>query len=97
MSFIGRLIVISCAEGTVIEADGSGAFYGGWGNYVMIEHENGLVTIYAHCSNVYVTAGDKVKAGDKIASVGSTGMSTGPHLHLEVIKEGIKVDPELYL
>ena len=90
-------LIYSCAEGTVIEADGSGAFNGGWGNYVMIEHENGLVTIYAHCSNVYVTAGDKVKAGDKIASVGSTGMSTGPHLHLEVIKEGIKVDPELYL
>ena len=90
-------LIYSCADGTVMEADGSGEFNGGWGNYVMIEHENGLVTVYAHCSNVYVTAGDKVKAGDKIASVGSTGMSTGPHLHLEVIKEGIKVDPELYL
>ena len=89
--------IYSCMDGVVIEADGGGNWNGGWGNYVMIEHESGLVTIYAHCSNVYVTAGDMVKAGDKIASIGSTGMSTGPHLHLEVIKEGIKIDPELYL
>lgn len=90
-------LIYACANGTVIEADGSGEFNGGWGNYVTIKHENDLVTVYAHCSNVFVNAGDQVKAGDKIASVGSTGMSTGPHLHLEVIKDGIKVDPELYL
>ena len=57
----------------------------------------GQTTLDAHCSNVYVQVSDQVKAGDKIASIGSTGMSTGPHLHLEVIKDGIKVDPELYL
>jgi murein DD-endopeptidase MepM/ murein hydrolase activator NlpD len=70
---------------------------GGYGNYVMIDHGNGVVTLYGHCRNVYVSQGEWVSAGQQIAEVGSTGTSTGPHLHFEVRVNGNRVDPQAYL
>lgn len=70
---------------------------GGYGNIVIIDHRNGLATLYAHQSRVGVTLGQKVRTGQVIGFVGSTGMSTGPHLHFEVRELGTPVDPRLYL
>ena len=70
---------------------------GGYGNYVMVDHGNGVVTLYGHCRNVYVSQGEWVSAGQQIAEVGSTGTSTGPHLHFEVRVNGNRVDPQAYL
>ena len=81
------------ADGTVISASYNGAY----GNLVKIDHGNGVETWYAHTSKMYVKAGDTVKAGDVIAAVGSTGNSTGPHLHLEIRINGEHVDPQDYL
>ena len=69
----------------------------GYGYHVAIDHGGGLVTLYAHCSEILVTEGQQVKAGDTIARSGSTGRSTGPHLHLEVIQDGAPQDPRNYL
>jgi len=63
---------------------------------VIIEHYDGFRTLYAHCSELLVSVGDYVKAGDLIAKVGSTGRSTGPHLHFSVIIDGEYVDPTIY-
>jgi murein DD-endopeptidase MepM/ murein hydrolase activator NlpD len=71
-------------SGTVIEATSSG----GWGNEVLIDHHNGLFTRYAHQSEMLVTPGQEVKQGDVIGKVGSTGNSSGPHLHFEVMEGG---------
>ena len=63
-----------------------------------ITHNNtGFVTLYAHCNALYVSAGDKVYKGEQIAAMGSTGISTGSHLHFEMRKNGTKVDPLNYL
>ena len=70
---------------------------GGYGYYIMIGHENGLATLYAHCSQLLVQPGQTVEAGEVIALSGSTGRSTGPHLHLEVRVNGEKTDPRNYL
>lgn len=67
------------------------------GNYVIINHGGGLSTLYQHCSSVLVSAGQSVSAGQNIATVGSTGNSTGPHLHFEVWENGTPVDPRNYL
>jgi murein DD-endopeptidase MepM/ murein hydrolase activator NlpD len=67
------------------------------GNYVTISHGNGISTVYMHCSALYVSAGQYVSQGEAIAAMGSTGISTGPHLHYEVRLNGTRVDPELYL
>ena len=67
------------------------------GNYVVINHGNGLSTLYQHCSATYVSAGQSVSAGQNIAAVGTTGYSTGPHLHFEVWVNGTPVAPRLYL
>lgn len=67
------------------------------GNYVVINHGNGLSTLYQHCSATYVSAEQSVSAGQNIAAVGTTGYSTGPHLHFEVWVNGTPVDPRLYL
>jgi murein DD-endopeptidase MepM/ murein hydrolase activator NlpD len=69
----------------------------GYGNHVVIKHDNTFKTLYAQLSTMTVKVGDKVKAGDKIGEVGSSGASTGPHLHYEVIREGEKVNPEDYV
>lgn len=69
---------------------------GGYGNIVEIRHVDGLVTRYAHNSRNVVTEGQRVRQGQKIATVGSTGASTGPHVHFEVLKNGEHVDPIRY-
>ena len=81
------------ADGTVISAQYTGAY----GNLVKVSHGNGVETWYAHTSKMYVTAGQEVKAGDVIAAVGSTGNSTGPHLHFEIRINGNHVNPQNYM
>ena len=66
---------------------------GGYGNVVVLDHGDGTTSLYAHCHELKVKKGDKVGYGDVIATVGSTGRSTGPHLHLEVHRDGKAVDP----
>ena len=83
----------AAAGGTVIFAGYSGAY----GYVVKISHGSGIKTYYAHCSKLYVKTGDTVSAGDVIAAVGSTGRSTGSHLHFEVVKNGTSVNPQNYL
>ena len=70
---------------------------GGFGNYVMVSHGNGLVTLYGHCTDIYVKVGDTVSRGQTIATVGTTGYSTGNHLHFSVLLNGTYVDPAPYL
>ena len=81
------------ADGTVIFASNNGAY----GNLVKVDHGNGVETWYAHCSKIYAKVGQKVSAGDVIAAVGSTGNSTGPHLHLEIRINGNTVNPQKYV
>ncbi len=87
--------VKATAGGRVICA-GYSATGQGYGIQVEIDHGNGYITKYAHLSKVKVKYGQKVKRGDIIGLTGSTGWSTGPHLHYEVIKNGVKVDPQHY-
>jgi len=89
---------IAMPEGTEVLAgqDGTVTFAGSNGDYglvVVIDNGEGLVSKYAHCSTLLVSAGQTVKAGDPIARVGNTGNSTGPHLHLEIIKDGNYLNP----
>lgn len=72
-------------------------WYGGYGNTVIISHGGGMSTLYGHASQLYVSEGQTVQAGDAIAAVGSTGLSTGPHLHFEVRQDGEPVNPIAYL
>lgn len=93
---------IAAPNGTPIKAaaDGTVKFagiMGGYGNLVIISHGNGVETYYGHCSKIYVTKGQEVTAGDEIAAVGSTGYSTGNHLHFEIRKDGSQVNPQKYL
>lgn len=92
----------AAASGSPIYASASGtvttvSYNGARGNYVVINHGNGLSTLYQHCSAIYVSAGQSVSAGQNIAAVGTTGASTGPHLHFEVWVNSTPVDPRLYL
>ena len=92
---------IAATKGTPIKvvADGTvtcASYQGSYGNLVKVDHGNGVETWYAHTSKMNVKVGQKVLAGDIIATVGSTGNSTGPHLHLEVRINGEHVDPSLY-
>lgn len=82
--------VVAAADGIVYETGSSPEY----GNYVVLLHINGDMTYYCTCQKVTVTAGDQVKRGDKIATVGSTGMSTGSHLHFALSRKGCFVDPE---
>ncbi len=75
------------ADGTVVLAK-VGGWGGGYGNYVILQHPNGMQTLYGHMSKVDVSIGDSVTQGEKIGEVGSTGDSTGPHLHIEVHRKG---------
>lgn len=85
--------IYSISDGTVIRA----GVTRGYGNYIVIEHGNGLKSAYAHMSTMNVKNGDKVKKGDKIGGVGMTGSATGNHLHFEVIRNNKKVNPKLYV
>lgn len=66
----------------------------GYGNHVRIQHSDGYMTVYGHLSVIDVKVGDRVNAGDVVGRSGSTGYSTGPHLHFEVRKDGVPIDPE---
>ena len=93
---------IACSSGTDIKAVAKGKVIfaknnGSYGNLVKIDHGNGVETWYAHCSKIYTKVGAQVKAGDVIAAVGSTGNSTGPHLHLEIRINGTAINPQKYL
>lgn len=93
---------ISAPKGTPIKAAASGTvtfsgYKGSYGNMIVISHGNGVQTYYAHCSALYVSAGASVSQGQVIAAVGSTGNSTGPHLHLEVRVNGVAYNPQNYV
>ncbi|MTJ47382.1 murein hydrolase activator EnvC [Dolichospermum sp. UHCC 0259] len=86
-------IIRAADSGTVIFA----GWYGGYGKAVIISHSQGITTLYGHTSELYVSEGQTVQKGQAIAAVGSTGLSTGPHLHFEVRRDGTPVDPANYL
>jgi murein DD-endopeptidase MepM/ murein hydrolase activator NlpD len=85
---------------SVYAADGGkvvlAEWYGGYGNCIMIDHGNGYKTLYGHLSYIGVKSGQAVNQGDVIGQVGSTGNSTGPHLHFEVYLNGSRIDPEQF-
>lgn len=85
--------VYASADGTVVSTGSDKAR----GNNIVIEHSRGLRTWYMHLNKVLVHDGDTVQKGDTIGLLGSTGRSTGPHLHYEVIDNGVSVDPRLFL
>lgn len=85
--------VVAAADGVVSMA----SYYGGYGNCVMINHGNGISTLYGHGQKILTTVGTQVKKGDLIMEVGSTGVTTGPHLHFEVRINGSHVDPLPYV
>ncbi len=92
----------AASQGSPIRAADSGTvifsgWYGGYGKTVIINHGKGISTLYGHSSNLHVSEGQTVKRGQAIAAVGSTGLSTGPHLHFEVRKNGTPVNPANYL
>ncbi|MCR9282862.1 MAG: M23 family metallopeptidase [Rhodobacteraceae bacterium] len=85
--------VFATAPGTVISAGRNG----GYGKMVEIRHANGFVTRYAHMSRIQVSEGDHVLAGDLVGNVGSTGRSTGPHLHYEIRRHDKPGNPAAFL
>jgi murein DD-endopeptidase MepM/ murein hydrolase activator NlpD len=95
-------IDVTAKMGTGIDAPAAGIvtdvkWQEGYGNMITLDHGYGLVTRYAHCSRIFVARGQRVKRGQKIAEVGSTGISTGPHLHYEVWVNGKPVNPTKYV
>jgi murein DD-endopeptidase MepM/ murein hydrolase activator NlpD len=84
--------IFAAQSGTVIHA----GWYGGYGQSVIIDHGNGITTFYAHTSDLYVSEGENVQRGQAIAAIGSSGLSTGPHLHFEVRVGGEPVNPVSY-
>jgi len=85
--------ILAAAGGVVVRQELNPAY----GNMVEIDHGNNLITRYAHASRVFVKQGDLVRRGQKIAAVGTTGRSTGPHLHFEVLVQGVPQDPSKFL
>lgn len=92
---------IANAVGTPVAAADSGrvvlsimgGWNGGWGNYIKVDHGNGLVSLYAHLSEIFVNVGDNVNRGQLIGKMGSTGRSTGPHTHFTVYSNGVAINP----
>lgn len=85
--------VYASADGTVTLAK----FYGGYGNTIIVKHSDKHETLYAHLRSIHVKEGDSVHKGDHIGAIGSTGRSTGPHLHYEILEQGEPIDPHTYL
>ena len=85
--------IYATANGKVVTAN----FDSGYGYQVIIDHGNGFTTLYAHCNELLVNAGDEVKKGDTIATTGNTGWSTGIHLHYEIMLNGVYQNPRDYL
>lgn len=93
---------IACNTGTDIKVVSNGTVTfsgkkGSYGNLIIVDHGNGVETWYGHCSKLYAKVGDTVTAGDVVAAVGSTGNSTGPHLHFEIRINGECVNPQSYV
>lgn len=93
---------IATSYGTGVKAAASGTVtFSGWkgsyGKLIVVTHKNGVQTYYGHCSSLYASVGQKVSQGEKIAAVGSTGNSTGPHLHFEVRVNGVAYNPQNYV
>ena len=85
--------VVASLPGTIEQAENNSSY----GNYLVINHGNNIKTLYAHCSLLSVEKGEFVMPGEKIAETGSTGDSTGPHLHFELLINGVEYDPETVL
>ena len=85
--------ILAAAGGVVVTQE----FHPAYGNMIEVDHGNDLITRYAHASKTLVRQGDLIKRGQKIAEVGTTGRSTGPHLHFEVLVRGIPQDPQKFL
>ncbi len=86
--------ILAAASGTVVGVQYSNYSYG---NMVVVDHGNGVLTYYAHCNTINVSYGQSVAQGQQIATVGSTGNSTGPHLHFEVRVNGVRYNPQNYI
>lgn len=85
-------VITAFAAGTVTAVGDSAEL----GNYVTVQHPGGFVTLYAHCSRINASSGQQVRPGDPIAEVGHTGNATGSHLHFELMKDGVYVNPIYY-
>ncbi len=92
---VALLLVAACSSGS--GGSKSSTNLGNPGNCTVIDHGNGLATRYAHASQLLVHTGEVVVPGDRIAMVGSSGRSTGAHLHFEVLRSGDQIDPRRYL
>ena len=92
----GAPIVASDGGKVTFAGTGTGSYWS-YGKYVVIDHENGLQSIYGHCSSLCVKAGERVYQGQVIAKVGSTGRSTGNHCHFQIKENGTTVNPYNYL
>ena len=86
--------LVAVKPGTVIRTVHSNS---GYGNYVMVDHGGGYVSLYAHCKSLAVSNGQRVSQGQVIAYIGTSGYSTGPHVHFEIRKNGEKVNPSNYV
>lgn len=95
MDFGGGGPIVAAQSGTVVKAQ----YNSGWGWYVKIDHGNGLATLYAHMlpGSLRVSVGQKVSQGQQIGTMGTSGSSTGVHLHFEVYKNGVQTNPAPYL
>lgn len=87
------MTIIAASDGTVVQA----GELGGYGQAIIIDHGDGIATLYGHCSEMLVEEGSTVKAGESIGTVGNTGLTTRPNLHFEVRQDGESVDPYIYL
>ncbi len=85
--------VLSAFEGKVLRAE-TNEYYG---NFVMVEHPTGIVTLYGHLSSISVNPGDRISSGHPLGYSGDSGRTTGPHLHFEVRKDGVHLDPVPYM